>query len=648
MVSHTRLQHYERNYCMLCITGLFGGRWHRYKQSTNHTHRHDLAWFILFVATFLFMVFIFYYWLIARNGFNDFNWFIYQQLGSWIPWYSIVMGFVIATFSYVVLVMLLALCHIATNQQVYMHHCHKAMTVAIFICCLVTVIILEFMWKPQWTILQLSFLMFWPFLQLGCVAAMTCLTWLIASHWVFLNKKVWQVIWMVVYIGLMLIIYISPLLVQSPCVLHRQLLPPKPGVMAHAGASALAPENTLVAMETAAKYDILGLESDVQFSFDGTPFLLHDQTFRRTTNIEELYPEWSGNPAWSFNMSDIEKLNAGSWYLKRDPFGSVSSLDEGQKAVYSSQTIPTFKQYLEVAKNYSKTVMFDLKVGSDSPHYDQALNMTVHAILESGIQPKLVWMLLNGDNWQNNSLLNSTGFVRVQGGAMPVSYMKRNNLDMVNVESADVSLDDLRMYRANNISTNVYIINRRWLFSLYWCVGVSSLTSDMCHDFVNMDGPIWMMEPQHYMIMWIIIDVASLVIIVAIFMYHARRKNSELQRRMELKAPTMRTRLTQKNPKTRQMKQKLIIDGVDVETMDIDQIQNPPKFEMGSLNGSQSLRSQLSVGDNSTMNGSVNGSIRVSVHSSNGITIEMDEDELPELSPTPQQELVKQDTQSKA
>jgi hypothetical protein len=68
-------------------------------------------------------------------------------------------------------------------------------------------------------------------------------------------------------------------------------LPAKPALLAHRGASMLAPENTLAAVDLAAEYGAFGFETDVRISQDGMPFLMHDATLARTTNVGEVFPE---------------------------------------------------------------------------------------------------------------------------------------------------------------------------------------------------------------------------------------------------------------------------------------------------------------------------------------------------------------------
>ncbi len=59
-------------------------------------------------------------------------------------------------------------------------------------------------------------------------------------------------------------------------------------VVAHRGASACAPENTLGASETAVSVGAMEVEADARLTADGHPTLVHDATLQRTTNGEGL------------------------------------------------------------------------------------------------------------------------------------------------------------------------------------------------------------------------------------------------------------------------------------------------------------------------------------------------------------------------
>ncbi len=84
------------------------------------------------------------------------------------------------------------------------------------------------------------------------------------------------------------------------------LLPwPYPLWIAHRGAGALAPENTLAAFRVGAAHGYRAFECDVKLSADGVAFLLHDATLQRTT------PD-RGECA-SRTWAELSRLDAGGW-----------------------------------------------------------------------------------------------------------------------------------------------------------------------------------------------------------------------------------------------------------------------------------------------------------------------------------------------
>ncbi|NYG54281.1 glycerophosphodiester phosphodiesterase [Nocardioides perillae] len=84
-------------------------------------------------------------------------------------------------------------------------------------------------------------------------------------------------------------------------------------VVAHRGASAYAPENTLAAVREGVRLRADLVEVDVQRSKDGVLVLVHDTTLSRTTDVEEVFP---GRAPWrvgDFTYAEMQRLDAGSW-----------------------------------------------------------------------------------------------------------------------------------------------------------------------------------------------------------------------------------------------------------------------------------------------------------------------------------------------
>lgn len=80
-------------------------------------------------------------------------------------------------------------------------------------------------------------------------------------------------------------------------------------VIGHRGAAAYAPENTMASFNKALALGCRFIEFDVMLSADGEPFIIHDDSLKRTTN---------GSGEVGLVMADyLNSLDAGTWFSKR-------------------------------------------------------------------------------------------------------------------------------------------------------------------------------------------------------------------------------------------------------------------------------------------------------------------------------------------
>jgi glycerophosphoryl diester phosphodiesterase len=75
-------------------------------------------------------------------------------------------------------------------------------------------------------------------------------------------------------------------------------------VIAHRGASAEAPENTLAAFEAAVRHGADAFELDVRLTADGAPVVIHDDTLDRTTDRSGLVR--------SQTLAELRSVDAGA------------------------------------------------------------------------------------------------------------------------------------------------------------------------------------------------------------------------------------------------------------------------------------------------------------------------------------------------
>ncbi|MFC7382142.1 glycerophosphodiester phosphodiesterase [Sphaerisporangium rhizosphaerae] len=103
--------------------------------------------------------------------------------------------------------------------------------------------------------------------------------------------------------------------------------------VAHRGASADAPENTISAFRLAREQGADMFELDVQETRDHKLVLMHDTTLTRTTDVERVFP---GRAPWrvrDLTLAQIRKLDAGSWFAARYKDEPVPTLGETLRAM---------------------------------------------------------------------------------------------------------------------------------------------------------------------------------------------------------------------------------------------------------------------------------------------------------------------------
>lgn len=98
---------------------------------------------------------------------------------------------------------------------------------------------------------------------------------------------------------------------------HDSLPPwPYPRWVAHRGAGTLAPENTLAALRVGAGYGYRMFECDVKISADGIPFLMHDTSLERSTNVRALFGPDASTVGGDHSWGQLSQLDAGSWHSR--------------------------------------------------------------------------------------------------------------------------------------------------------------------------------------------------------------------------------------------------------------------------------------------------------------------------------------------
>ena len=118
-----------------------------------------------------------------------------------------------------------------------------------------------------------------------------------------------------------------------------------PLIIAHRGASALAPENTFAAFRKAVSDGAEGIEFDVRLTRDGEVVVFHDATLARLTNRKNLVS--------SLTAEELQTIDVGSWFARRKT--SPASED------FSGEKIPTLRGLLDFLADFKGLIYIELK-----------------------------------------------------------------------------------------------------------------------------------------------------------------------------------------------------------------------------------------------------------------------------------------------
>lgn len=233
-------------------------------------------------------------------------------------------------------------------------------------------------------------------------------------------------------------------------VVLRGLRNPRPvAVIAHRGASALAPENTLSSVERAIEDGADWVEIDVQETADGEVVVLHDSDFMKL----------AGSPLkiWEASFAEVRRLDIGSW------FGPE----------FRGEGVATLEEVLLRARGRAKVVI-ELKYYG----HDQRLEERVAAIVErTGMEDEIAVMSLERPGVEKMAALRP----RYRKGLLAATAVGRLTEVDVDFLAVSVTLATPSLVRqAHGLGRDVYVwtVNDEMTMAHQILRGVDGLITD--------------------------------------------------------------------------------------------------------------------------------------------------------------------------
>lgn len=209
------------------------------------------------------------------------------------------------------------------------------------------------------------------------------------------------------------------------------------GVIAHRGYSKKFPENTMLAFKEAAKYDIDGIELDVQMTKDGQVVICHDEKIDRTSDGTGLIKD--------LTLAELKTYNFG---IKFD------------NELSDDTTIPTLDEFLEWFSENNFLVNIELK--TNIFRYKGMIDKILNLIEKYQVADRVIISSFQHHSVREVKEKNSevqTGLLTMSGLLKPGEYTKDGGFHHYHPHFISLEAEDIANCLNNNIGINTYTVN---------------------------------------------------------------------------------------------------------------------------------------------------------------------------------------------
>ncbi len=231
----------------------------------------------------------------------------------------------------------------------------------------------------------------------------------------------------------------------------------RPLVIAHRGASAHAPENTLPAFELAVRQGADAIELDATFCAGGEIVVIHDATLDRTT----------GRPGKVAHtaLADLKRLDAGAWF----------------DSAFDGTEIPTLDEVLE---SVGKDVLVNIELKNERTPFDSLAEKIALCVNRHNLKDRVILSSFNPLNFRalrRHMPETPVGYLTVKGHTRP--WMRRAvrwvfPFDCLHPHFTDASPQFINRAHQSNLPVLVYTVNEAADIQALARAGVDGIITD--------------------------------------------------------------------------------------------------------------------------------------------------------------------------
>ena len=228
-------------------------------------------------------------------------------------------------------------------------------------------------------------------------------------------------------------------------------------VIAHRGASAYYPENTMISFEGAIAMGADMVELDVQLTRDGEVVVFHDEKLSRCTNSKGKISDYT--------FVELQKLDAGSWFDKK----------------YQGAKIPTLEEVLKLCRD-KIAVNIEIKTEAVTEKIRDGIEEKCLKIVgQNSMQEHIVFSSFDPRAIKHLKEIDSTVITAVlfekkhYGVKLPAQILDSLAANAFNCSQDELSKKWLTNIKANNIPVNIYTVNDKKNMRRFLKMGVNGI-----------------------------------------------------------------------------------------------------------------------------------------------------------------------------